>query len=126
MARLPQPGGDRDNWGVVLNDFLTQSLNSDGTIKSGAVTATHVADDTITTAKLQDNAVTDAKVSSGAAIAQSKIANLTTDLAGKAAATHTHTASQISDSTTTGRSVMTATDAAAARTAPAGPASGPA
>lgn len=32
-------------------------------------------------------------------------------------ATHTHTATQISDSTTTGRSVLTAADAAAARTA---------
>ncbi len=38
-------------------------------------------------------------------------------LAGKAATVHTHTASQISDSTVTGRSVLTATDAAAARTA---------
>ena len=32
-------------------------------------------------------------------------------------ATHTHTAAQISDATATGRSVLTATDAAAARTA---------
>ena len=41
----------------------------------------------------------------------------TTDIAGKAATSHTHTASQISDSTTVGRNVVTATDAAAARTA---------
>lgn len=40
-----------------------------------------------------------------------------TALNGKAATVHTHTASQISDSTATGRSVVTATDAAAARTA---------
>ncbi|MGW5514255.1 hypothetical protein [Nocardia africana] len=38
-------------------------------------------------------------------------------LAGKAPTVHTHTASQISDSTTTGRQLVTATDAAAARTA---------
>ncbi|HNV12196.1 MAG TPA: hypothetical protein PKN27_12800, partial [Propionibacteriaceae bacterium] len=37
-------------------------------------------------------------------------------LAGKAATSHTHTASQVSDSTTTGRALLTATDAAAART----------
>jgi hypothetical protein len=37
--------------------------------------------------------------------------------ADKALVSHTHTASQISDSTTTGRSVLTAVDAAAARTA---------
>lgn len=36
---------------------------------------------------------------------------------GAAAATHTHTASQISDSTTAGRTVLTAADAAAQRTA---------
>jgi hypothetical protein len=35
----------------------------------------------------------------------------------KAATSHTHTASQVSDSTTTGRAVLTAVDAAAARTA---------
>ncbi|MEO5498996.1 MAG: hypothetical protein ABIR46_00685, partial [Candidatus Saccharimonadales bacterium] len=36
------------------------------------------------------DAVTNIKVSSGAAIAQSKIANLVTDLSGKASTTHTH------------------------------------
>lgn len=41
----------------------------------------------------------------------------TTDIAGKAAASHTHTASAISDSTTVGRNVLTAADAAAARSA---------
>lgn len=40
-----------------------------------------------------------------------------TDVSGKADTVHTHTASQISDSTATGRSVLTAADAAAARTA---------
>lgn len=46
-------------------------------------------------------------------------ANVSWSLAeiGAAAATHTHTVSQISDSTTVGRSVLTAVDAAAARAA---------
>jgi len=39
MARLPQPGADDGTWGNVLNDFLDQSHNSDGTLKSGSVTA---------------------------------------------------------------------------------------
>jgi len=39
MARLPTPGGDPDNWGTVLNDFLTTSHNSDGTLKTTAVNA---------------------------------------------------------------------------------------
>ena len=34
MARLPVPGGDDGSWGTILNDFLTQSLNSDGSLKS--------------------------------------------------------------------------------------------
>jgi len=41
----------------------------------------------------------------------------TTDLAGKANTSHTHTAANISDSTATGRSVLTAASASAARTA---------
>lgn len=34
MARLPQPGGDSDTWGTVLNDFLSVEHNSDGTLKA--------------------------------------------------------------------------------------------
>lgn len=37
MARLPVPGADEDTWGDILNDFLMQSLNSDGTLKDDAV-----------------------------------------------------------------------------------------
>lgn len=39
MARLPTPGGDDGSWGTVLNDFLNESHNSDGTIKSSAIQA---------------------------------------------------------------------------------------
>lgn len=42
--------------------------------------------------------------------------DLTTGLAGKADLVHTHTASQISDSTTAGRALLTAADASAQRT----------
>lgn len=42
-----------------------------------------------------DGSVTDVKVATGANIAQSKIANLTTDLAGKAATSHTHTIANV-------------------------------
>lgn|GEM_PF-2297797 len=48
MARLPNPGQDVNTWGVVLNDFLTQSLNADGSIKDGAVTASAIASGAIT------------------------------------------------------------------------------
>ena len=34
MARLPQPGGDKGNWGDILNDYLSTSLNGDGSLKN--------------------------------------------------------------------------------------------
>lgn len=39
MARLPVPGQDSGTWGSLLNDFLNQSLNTDGSLKSGALTS---------------------------------------------------------------------------------------
>lgn len=33
MSRLPTPGGDDGTWGSVLNDFLSQEHNSDGSLK---------------------------------------------------------------------------------------------
>lgn len=40
MARLPTPGGDSNQWGDILNDYLAQAHNSDGTLKKAAVEAT--------------------------------------------------------------------------------------
>lgn len=37
MARLPVPGSDENTWGNVLNDFLAQAHNTDGTIKDSAI-----------------------------------------------------------------------------------------
>lgn len=37
MSRLPQPGSDVGAWGDILNDFLLQSHNADGTVKGGAI-----------------------------------------------------------------------------------------
>lgn len=37
MSRLPTPGSDAGTWGDVLNDFLVQAHNSDGTLKNGTV-----------------------------------------------------------------------------------------
>ena len=125
MARLPQPGADNGTWGDILNEYLSQTLKTDGTLKNNVITTAHIqngsitetqldtalqnklnivgsggiADGTITTLKLQDGAVTDIKISASAAIAQSKIANLTTDLANKANVSHTHVATDIASGT---------------------------
>jgi hypothetical protein len=163
VARLPQPGGDNGIWGQVLNDYLSQTLKSDGSLKDNVVTTTAIApdaitgveiangtiqesqlstdvqtklntvgsgtiaDDTVSTPKLQngsvtvaklaDGAITNIKIAPAAAIDQSKIANLTSDLGTKAPTVHTHTVSQISDSTATGRSLVTAADGGAAKSA---------
>lgn len=37
--RLPTPGGDPNDWGAILNDFLEVSHNSDGTLTAAALTA---------------------------------------------------------------------------------------
>lgn len=42
MARLPVPGSDSGVWGSILNDFLNVAHNTDGSIKSGAVTKADV------------------------------------------------------------------------------------
>lgn len=39
MARLPVPGGDDGSWGNILNEYLSQSLNTDGTLKTGAISS---------------------------------------------------------------------------------------
>jgi hypothetical protein len=39
MPRLPLVGQDNDTWGTVLNEYLSVSLDTDGTIKSTALTS---------------------------------------------------------------------------------------
>ena len=39
MSRLPVVGQDNNDWGNVLNDYLAVSLNTDGTIKTAALSA---------------------------------------------------------------------------------------
>ena len=40
MARLPQPGADQGQWGQILNDFLGQVHNTDGSLKPNVVDET--------------------------------------------------------------------------------------
>ena len=40
MSRQPIVGGDSGTWGTVLNDYLSVSLNTDGTLKTAYVTPT--------------------------------------------------------------------------------------
>ncbi len=48
MARLPQPGGDPNAWGDILNDYLSQSHSADGTLKPSSVNLVTLASDVTT------------------------------------------------------------------------------
>jgi hypothetical protein len=56
----------------------------ESTYVDGSIQTADIADSAITTSKIADGAVIDIDINASAAIAQSKIANLTTDLAAKA------------------------------------------
>lgn len=62
MARLPIPGSDSGDWGNILNDFLSQSLDSNGTIKSSAIVSKADTD----TVLLKDNNLSDLSDTSAA------------------------------------------------------------
>jgi hypothetical protein len=66
MARLPVPGADSNTWGDILNDFLAQAHNTDGTLKAGAVTAASITDGTITEPKLSSAVQTKLNAAAGA------------------------------------------------------------
>jgi len=61
-ARLPQPGSDDGTWGNILNDFLSQAHNSDGSLKDSTVGTSKLADNSVTNIKL--DAATQATLSS--------------------------------------------------------------
>ncbi|MEO5949931.1 MAG: hypothetical protein ABIQ04_00615 [Candidatus Saccharimonadales bacterium] len=67
LHRLPTPGSDNGTWGDVLNDYLSQSHEADGTLKPSAITAagsgTYSKPTTgIPTADLADGSVTNSKL----------------------------------------------------------------
>lgn len=48
MARLPQPGSDQGTWGDILNDYLSQVHNTDGTLKDDVISETQLAPAVVT------------------------------------------------------------------------------
>lgn len=74
MARLPNPGSDDGTWGAILNDFLQQSHDAGGALKSGTVGGAQLVDASVTTAKIADINVTSAKLADNS-VATNKIQN---------------------------------------------------
>lgn len=48
MTRLPIPGSDQGNWGQILNDYLSQAHETDGTLKADSVTSEAIAPNAVT------------------------------------------------------------------------------
>lgn len=65
MPRLPQPGSDNGTWGEILNEFLSQSLKSDGSLQDNSVTANTIAPNSVTNSALASNAVNASSIADG-------------------------------------------------------------
>ena len=55
MARLPEPGRDTGQWGEILNDFLLQSLKSDGSLKENLIATANLQNGSVTAEKLANS-----------------------------------------------------------------------
>lgn len=79
MARLPRPGSDAGQWGGILNDFLAQAHNTDGSLRAGSVGTAQIKDNSVTVAKIAS-----AGVANGVALLDSQgrvpLSQLPTDL----------------------------------------------
>ena len=64
MARLPNPGSDNGVWGDILNDYLSQIHNTDGTLKNDVVTVASIAPNTIDDTVIADGSITETLLSS--------------------------------------------------------------
>ena len=74
MTRLPQPGSDDGTWGVILNDYLSVSFNSDGTFKAGAIGSTAIASGAVGTTQLAAGAVGTTQIANNA-VGTTQLAN---------------------------------------------------
>jgi len=70
--------------GTVTSGMILDGTIATGDIADSAITSGKIADGAVTSAKIADGTIVDADINASAAIAQSKVANLTTDLADKA------------------------------------------
>jgi hypothetical protein len=66
MPRLPIPGEDDGTWGGLLNDFLSQSMDTDGTLKTGVVGQGQLQNNSVTSAAIADGAVGANQLAAGA------------------------------------------------------------
>lgn len=68
MPRLPQPGGDAGNWGTVLNEYLLQIHNADGTLKDNSVSTSTIQAGAISAAKLDQDLINQINAATGGVV----------------------------------------------------------
>ena len=66
MARLPKVGDDKGTWGGILNEFLKQSHDNDGSLKADTVGAVQLKPSAVTSAALAGSSVSATKIADGA------------------------------------------------------------
>lgn len=62
MPRLPLVGSDRGSWGSILNEYLSQSLENDGSLKASTVGPAQLKAGSVSTTALADGSVTAIKI----------------------------------------------------------------
>ena len=85
MARLPNPGGDNGNWGTILNDYLSQVHNPNGTLKNDVVTSSAIADNAVNATSIADGSITEALLSSSVQTKLNQTASTWSTISGKPA-----------------------------------------
>ena len=86
MARLPVPGSDDGTWGDVLNDFLSQEHNADGSQKTLPVTKGGTGATDAATARTNlgtisdvDSRLADARIPTDGSVTDTKVASANID-----------------------------------------------
>lgn len=116
MARLPIPGSDEGTWGEVLNDYLSQSLNADGTLKVASVSVDALQPESVNVSKIADGTITEAKLHTDVQDKLNVAASASTNLSASTSATtvtiasDTGTDASIPAATTTAAGVLSASD----------------
>lgn len=87
---------------AVTNAKLADNSVALANMQNDSVGESEIIDGSVTSAKIANNTIVNDDISSSAAISQSKIDGLVSDLAGKASTSHSHTLNSLSDVDTTG------------------------
>ncbi|HET7637461.1 MAG TPA: hypothetical protein VFK47_01850, partial [Ktedonobacteraceae bacterium] len=82
MPRLPISGSDTGTWGDILNDFLSQTHNADGTLKDNSITASMLADNAVDSSSLSASSVTSTQLADGS-VTRSKLSTSSSPTSGQ-------------------------------------------